>query len=105
MTVQRLSNYLDRVASKGALQHREHAVAFFAQRVQTGADDAEVLGTGERAETSHIFCLTLGTRTARSPTLLVNGTAGSPMKRRTASAQGAGSERRARGQCLQTDMD
>ncbi|MNM39925.1 hypothetical protein D3C81_507140 [compost metagenome] len=33
-----------------------------------------------------IFCFTLGMRTARSPTLLVNGTAGLLMKSRTASA-------------------
>src|SRR5437016_14500328 len=33
-----------------------------------------------------IFCLTLGMRTACSATLLVNGTAGSFMKRQTSSA-------------------
>lgn len=60
MTVQRLSGDLDRIAGKGALQDGEHAVSLLAQRVETGADDAEVLGAGDGAETSRDLLLDPG---------------------------------------------
>lgn len=52
MTIQPLYGWLDRIAGEGALQDGEHAVPLLAQRVEAGANDAEMFGAGERAETA-----------------------------------------------------
>ena len=53
MTVQPLYGWLDRITGEGALQDGEHAVPLLAERVEAGANDAEVFGAGERAESRH----------------------------------------------------
>lgn len=60
MTVQRLYSGLDRIAGKGALRHVQHTVALFAQRIEAGANDAEIVGTFDGAEAARDLLFYLG---------------------------------------------
>ena len=46
--------------AKGAIEHIKHGVLLLAQRVQAGADDAEMRGALEGAETAGDLLLDLG---------------------------------------------
>ena len=50
MTVQRLCSGLDSIAGEGALQHFQHTVALLAQRVEAGANDAEIFSAFDGAK-------------------------------------------------------
>ena len=50
MTVQRLCSGLDRITGEGALQHLQHAVALLSQRIEAGANDAEIFSAFDGAE-------------------------------------------------------
>ena len=50
VTVQRLCSGLDRITGEGALQHLQHAVALLSQRIEAGANDAEIFSAFDGAE-------------------------------------------------------
>ena len=65
VNVQPLRDWPDRIAGEGALQDGEHAVPLLAQRCEACADDAEMLGAGERAQAAGDFLFDLGHATGR----------------------------------------
>ena len=60
MAVQRLCSGPDRIAGEGAWYHLGHAVALLASRVETAANDAEIVGAFDGAQAARDLLFYLG---------------------------------------------